>query len=242
VLQNGAYESEINELLKRSVLNGTTVFDVGANIGLSAIPLLTACERSQILSYEASPAVLPYLRRTHNYSRYRNRWEIVPKAVTKESGDAISFTIHAQGGDVFDGIRYTGRGERISSVQVPTTCIDDEWSQRGTPPVSLIKVDVEGGELDVLRGARKCITNCRPVIVSEWSPKNFGVYNVDACSMLELAKEIEYSVFIIPTLTPAGAGRLFEYQIALHENLLLFPLEDAWRSTKGVCDAARDRA
>jgi FkbM family methyltransferase len=225
VLNSGAYEAEISELLRRSVINGTTVFDVGANIGLSAIPLLHEYDHLRVISFEASPAVLPYLLRTHNSNSYRNRWDVVPKAVTRKSGDEVSFSVHVKGGDVFDGIRHTGRSDTARSVQVVTTCIDDEWNERGQPEVSVIKVDVEGGELDVIAGARKCIERCRPVIVTEWSPKNFPAYEVDAYSMLELAAAIEYGVFIIPTLTPAGIGRIFEYQIALHENLLLIPVK-----------------
>lgn len=54
----------------------------------------------------------------------------------------------------YDGLRHTGRVEAGGTCEVPMTTIDIEWKNLGSPPISVIKCDVEGGEIGVLLGAR----------------------------------------------------------------------------------------
>ena len=154
-LPDGSWEPEITRLLAGATRPGTTILDVGANIGASAIPLLAAFPDIHALSFEPSPSVLRFLTRTHEESRFRDRWEVIPKAVTEQSGADVTFTtFDCPGADVFDGLRDTGRtGALARQVAVPTTSVDAEWQSRGRPPVSVLKVDVEGAELGVLAGA-----------------------------------------------------------------------------------------
>jgi FkbM family methyltransferase len=163
------------------------------------------------------------LERTRSESRFRERWQIVPSAVTAKGGGTISFTVFPPGSDVFEGIRDTGRGGAGRIVEVPTTTVDAEWVARGRPPVSLLKVDVEGADLDVIRGAEQCLRECRPVIVTEWTEKNFRAYGVATTAILDLAASSGYDVYMIPELNLVSDRRVFEMQLASRENLLLLP-------------------
>ena len=62
-----------------------------------------------------------------------------------------------------------GQNSRMSSTQVPMTTLD--LTIPDDKPVSLIKLDCEGVELDVLRGAENIIERNSPTIVFEWKPK-----------------------------------------------------------------------
>jgi FkbM family methyltransferase len=223
VLTNGTYEFEITELLRSAARPGTLVFDVGANIGLSALPILAHYPDVRVVSVEASPNVLPYLVRTQASSPYKDRWQVVGKAATAVHGRSITFIINPPGGDVFDGLRDTNRGGGGRAVTVETTTIDHEWEMRGRPPVSLMKVDVEGAELEVFAGAAKCLRACRPVIVTEWCLKNLKAYGTDAAAILDVAAREGYIPYLIPELTQVSAPDVFRFQLALRENLLLLP-------------------
>jgi FkbM family methyltransferase len=164
------------------------------------------------------------LTRTRNGSPFRDQWEVVPKAVTAAVGEEVTFTHFPRGGgDVYDGLRDTGRGGRGIQTRVTTTTIDAEWKARGSPPVSLVKVDVEGGEVGVLAGAADCLQACRPVVVTEWCPRNFAAYGHKSGAMLDAAAAAGYDVFVIPELSPVTDLRLFDLQLATRENLLLLP-------------------
>jgi FkbM family methyltransferase len=241
VLINGTYESEIVELIMAAARPGTLIFDVGANIGLSALPLLAHESEVRVVSVEASPNTIPYLMRTHASSPYKNRWEIVAKAATDVPGRSSAFTINGPGGDVFDGIRDTLRGGGGTPVTVETTTVDQEWEVRGQPPVSVLKVDVEGAELQVLAGALKCVRDCRPVIITEWCLKNLKAYGTDAVAILDVAAHEEYIPYIIPELTQVSTRDVFRFQLALRENLLLLP-EPKCLAQKLVYDRHRANA
>jgi hypothetical protein len=111
-----------------------------------------------------------------------------------------------------------------AQVKVPTASIDAEWEARGRPAVSLLKVDVEGAELDVLAGAAACLAACRPAVLTEWCAKNYAAYGRRPEDMLRAAAQAGYDAFLIPELYPLAADpRVLPFQLAAHENLLLLP-------------------
>jgi FkbM family methyltransferase len=67
----------------------------------------------------------------------------------------------------FDGLRDTGRGGRKSPVRVAVRTLDEIWEKCGCPPVSVIKMDIEGGEYRALHGAKSIIAREKPVFVVE---------------------------------------------------------------------------
>jgi len=221
ILLSGTYEYAIQAILMSASRDGAHIFDVGANIGVSAIPLLGRKNSCHVVSIEASPSVLPFLEKTHSKSPHRKRWEIVSKAATERYGENVSFTVHQSGGDVFDGIKHTGRMDFAANITVPTTTIDAEWELRHRPEVSLIKVDTEGAEIGVLKGSLKCISACRPTIITEWCPKNFIAYGNSPEQMWNLAKELDYDVFAIPSMAPILTSKVLPSLLELQENLLL---------------------
>lgn len=226
VLNTGSYEHDITTVLRAAVRPDSFVFDVGANIGLSALPLLRDVPSVQVVSFEASPGVYEYLKRTHAGSPYRANWHLVNAAATSRHGQTISFTVHQASGDVYDGIRPTGRAAVAHTVDVPATTIDHEWLARGRPPVSLIKVDTEGAEIQVLEGAAECIRTCCPAVVTEWCPKNFAAYGCGPEAMFDLARHYGYDLYAIPPMSRVTESNVLPYLLELHENLLLLPPAD----------------
>jgi hypothetical protein len=49
----------------------------------------------------------------------------------------------------------------------PVTTLDALWDRCGVPPVQVVKIDVEGYELEVLRGGRRLLTDARPDVLVE---------------------------------------------------------------------------
>src|SRR5437867_7877616 len=82
VCDQGVFEANNVRLLQRLVKPNTAYFDVGANIGLMAIPILQQCPNCMVVSFEPSPNTLPYLQRTLSESHFQNRWFIIPRALS----------------------------------------------------------------------------------------------------------------------------------------------------------------
>lgn len=195
--EQGIFERDNVRLLQSLVRANTTVFDVGANIGLMAAPVLRHCPDCRVISFEPSPNVLPSLRRTIAGSPFGSRWQLIEKAVSSKEGVA-KFVISPQAESLFDGFRNTHRASRSSTVTVPVTTLDATWQALGRPAVSVIKCDVEGADLDVLEGARSCLVATGTAILTEWNATNLAAYERPPASLLEFAHRTGYRVFAVP--------------------------------------------
>lgn len=222
VCDEGIFEPENLRILSTFARPNTVVFDVGAHLGLMAIPILHSVESVSVISFEPSPNTWPYLERSVRQSRFGTRWEAVRKAVGTHCG-AIKFACCAPENAFYDGIVSTGRAPITETQEVEMTTIDVEWSLREKPTVSAIKIDVEGAELAVLRGAKNCLRECRPTILLEWQPLNFSSYHVNSRDLLDFADEERYVVLTVPNLVPVTDPDVLLATSKLNESFVLIP-------------------
>ena len=193
----GIYELDVVDLVNHCLKPGSVYLDIGANIGLMSIAALAARPDCSVVSVEPSQATLPYLYRTHEANANRARWTIVPRAVAACSGETAFFEgIPAEA--AFNGLRDTGRGGEKKAISVPVTTIDALWAEMGRPPVSVIKMDIEGGECDALAGAHACLASQRPLLVVEWSRLHLPSYAVAEDAILTIARRYGYALFSVP--------------------------------------------
>lgn len=225
----GIYESENLSIINSLTEPGSAVFDVGANIGLMAVPILRTCPAVRVVSFEPSPSTLPYLRRTAAGSGFGDRWVVVPKAAARTPGE-LTFYTGGTGDDAFEGLRATGRVETAGTVSVPATTLDAEWAALGRPPVSVIKIDVEGAELDALRGATDLLAGSHPAILMEWNAVNHKPYGYAPADLLGFAAERGYRVHAVPSLAAVPDLSVLRAAMAAGETFLLIPTATARRS------------
>ena len=195
--EQGIFESENVRLLQSLVKPDSWLFDVGTNIGLMSAPVLKSIDGVRVLSFEPSPNVVDYLQRTIAGSRYGDQWTLVKKAVGRTVG-TVQFSLSSQELSLFDGIRPTKRVPMSRQVQVELTTIDVEWKNLKEPEVSMIKIDIEGGELDALYGALECIARNKPAILIEWNRDNLAAYCIPHDAILDFSKEFGYRIFSVP--------------------------------------------
>ncbi len=220
VCQQGIYEAENVRILQALAHPRSTVFDVGANIGLMAVPLLQCLPEIQVVSFEPSPNTLPYLRRSRSESAFKERWTIVEKAVGTSVGEVV-FNLSNPSDSLFDGVLATGRVPSTGSVKVELTTIDQVWRELGQPTVSVIKCDIEGGESAMLDGAEQCISTCRPSLLLEWNPDNLAAYGIPSSRLLSYAESHDYYVYSVPSLVRVTTPGELQMQMAFTENFLL---------------------
>lgn len=147
------YEMELLSYLRIFGLRGRYAIDVGANIGNHSI-FFSAFMADQVISIEANNSIVPILK--ENLAENNCRHKVIPTAVGSEPGvGAISFPLE---NNVGAGKITKGDG----GINILT--LDQiSPSQR----VFLVKIDVEGMELEVLYGARKLLKENHPDLVIE---------------------------------------------------------------------------
>jgi FkbM family methyltransferase len=193
----GIYEKVALDLLSSSARAGTTVFDVGANIGLISVPILSRCPRVRVVSFEPVPRVFACLARTHRECPYRDRWELRPLGLSDRPGRQ-EFFLPAAGQDAFASLVRTGRTVVRDVIAIDCATLDDEWSRLDRPPTSVIKIDVEGAELKVLAGAKRCLEACRPLILIEWNATNLAAAAEDPAGLLSFCASAGYRLHPVP--------------------------------------------
>lgn len=223
ICERGAFEPDVVDRLCRLARPDTTVFDVGANIGLMALPVLRSCGTCRVVSFEPSPNSLPYLQATARGSRFADRWTVRGVALSAAPGE-LDFTIGRPQDALFEGFNNTTiANRRVITVKVST--IDEEWRALERPRVSVIKIDVEGAEGGVLDGASELLGAQRPAVVLEWHEPYLSRFGTRVDSILTLADRFGYQLFTIPGGVPVSDSAALGVQMLSCQNYLLVPEE-----------------
>jgi FkbM family methyltransferase len=154
------YEPDVTALFQRLVRPGSTVYDVGANAGY--FTLLAHELGASVHAFEPHPIVTRLLERSVALQRERRgRITVVPAACSERSELMRLFLgpVHSTG---MSSVEKPG----LQWADVPGITLDDYSRRVGHKP-DLVKIDVEGHELEVLRGAIELLREARPVVIVE---------------------------------------------------------------------------
>ncbi len=153
---------------------GDVVLDVGANVGAHTVFFSHLVEkRGRVISFEPIPDNLAAL---HRLVARRSRFDnvtVVETAVGNPAAPGAEIEIGAPAGDLTQAsLRPQKAGSWRASSDVRTfVCrfsrLDETEELTQLPGIDFLKVDVEGGELDVLKGAARMIKKHRPLIYCE---------------------------------------------------------------------------
>jgi FkbM family methyltransferase len=224
-MNEGFYEEDHVILMRKLVKPNTTIFDVGANIGLLSIPILAKLDSIQVIAVEASPNSLPYLKKTQQQSNFKDRWTIIEKAVLNQEGE-ISFHLATKDKAAFESILNTQRTSFVNTITVPCTTLDQIWLTVKQPSISFIKIDIEGADLLALQGATACINACKPIILMEWEKRNIIPFQLQQQDLLTFIKSIDYTLYALPYYNKCENIKDLILFSSLYESFLLVPNEE----------------
>ncbi len=166
----GEHEPEVQNAISAMVHPGDVVYDVGAHLGSLALGTARLVGSSgRVVAFDGDPENVERLRENSMRNHLDSCIQVVHAAVwSHQSASAISFrrgkSQASQGGVESDGQRPVLADGEI--IPVPVTTLDD-FVAAGGPLPQLVKIDVEGGEYEVLRGGSTLFANHRPQIVVE---------------------------------------------------------------------------
>lgn len=159
LMLEGFWEMWVTEAMMRSVRRGSTVIDVGANLGYFTLLLadLTGPE-GKVLSFEPNPALAGRLKNSIHVNGFTPYTTLCPFALGEAEGSVtLDVTADQPGGG--RTIAYTGDDH---SVAVPMKRLD---SIPGALDAEFIKIDVEGFEEHVWRGMEGILAQKRPLTI-----------------------------------------------------------------------------
>jgi FkbM family methyltransferase len=162
----GTYEPQLQAAVSALARSGMVVYDVGANIGYTALLFKRAVgSEGQVFAFEALPANLERL--TANAALNPDLPFQIRHAAVKDRSAPATFQVHASHG-MGKLEEAAGRDEAYTTlIEVPGLDLDTFVYSLGNPAPDLIKLDIEGGEVLAFPGMQRILQEARPTLLVE---------------------------------------------------------------------------
>lgn len=166
LITRGDWESWIRVVVQNLIQPGDHIIEVGANFGFYTIMMAHRVgPAGSLISFEGNPSLAELVRKSTRFNGYHDRVRVVAKAAS-DAGGMVGFIVsrrNAGGGAL--GSDSSSLGEDSQLISVPAVRLDDECLR---DDVRLIRLDAEGSEPLILRGAERILRNPHIVVVLEW--------------------------------------------------------------------------
>lgn len=233
IYTEGIYERRFLRFIDQKLQSKRTMLDIGANIGNHSIYLSSSFE--VIHAFDPNPEAVRRLQQNIAVNEIKNI--VVHKVGLSEFKSTLPFMVST------DGNLGTSRildQPTEQSILVETVRGDEYLLDLGINHIDFIKIDVEGFELDAMKGLVETIERHRPIVAFEYHAHDFNPGHFD-----EFRKILSGYVFVELVFAAANAGNLeklafnFSYrgtpkiiqiedlEARTYENILAIPSMDA---------------
>lgn len=168
--KKGVYEPETTKLLFDILHPGMRVADCGSNCGYHAQNIAKIIgPEGRLWCFEANPELVPLLTSNMDNYGYLKHSTIINAGIWASDG-VLPFPLLATG----LGTASFKKPEQLKRIQtkvvdVPVVSLDSFF---GEQKLDLIRMDIEGAELEALKGAVNVLNTSKPTLVFEWSHEN----------------------------------------------------------------------
>ncbi|MDY7100855.1 MAG: FkbM family methyltransferase [Actinomycetota bacterium] len=161
----GTYETPVQEALVAHLQPGDVFYDIGANVGFfSVLGARLVAPGGWVYAFEPAPDNAELVRRNLAANRFHHT-EVLEVAVAGEPATTELELSGYAGGHAL--VSAGGTPDHAGVVTVEAVVIDDLVAAGRLRPPTLVKIDVEGAELDVLHGMARTIDEHRPHLLVE---------------------------------------------------------------------------
>jgi FkbM family methyltransferase len=194
VVRERRFETEVRRCIEDHVRPGMTVLDVGANVGYYTVKMATLVGASgRVLAFEPNPSVLAELQFNVELNRLRNV-QVFPLALAEQSGKS-TFCVPRPGWESHGSLRPNDSFQVSSTAEVQTDRLDTVLSSLGSPKIDFVKMDVEGAEMGVIRGAAQFLSRPdAPPVVFEAVESHFSAFGHSVFDVLHAFESHGYRV------------------------------------------------
>jgi FkbM family methyltransferase len=193
VSRAGRWEPEVWRSISSGLSDGAVFFDVGAHIGYDSLKAaMTVGERGRVVAFEPNPNTLTQLRSNIDASGARNVI-VQPIACTETETTLTLFDSTLGGNSGATSLSRENAGPVTRSYTVRGRPIDDVVKELAIERLDVLKADVEGAELIVLRGAAETLKRFHPKLILEVVPRQLENMGTSVNELEALIKSLGYT-------------------------------------------------
>jgi FkbM family methyltransferase len=215
----GGYHERLELAIYERLARGSSLIaDVGGNVGLYACVGAASMPSGKVVTFEPAPANLTFLQLNVTRNGLASKVEIVAKAVSDSPGVAKLYLSNGIGNH---SLAATSAGS-ARHIEVPVTTIDSHFAGQH---LDIIKIDVEGFDGHVLKGADQTLRMQRPAVFVELLTDRLDNSGLTPEAFVELLSGVHDHLFLADeirgTVTPIDrAGLLALAGRTVHANLI----------------------
>lgn len=176
------FDNHVIEACKKFITPGSTVIDVGANFGQMSLQWSKMVgPEGHVHAFECSEFVSYFLKKTMKQNDHASNVTVHTEAVWHTAGENLEMLLPdgTPKGQFYSGMGIKGPEKteyrKMNSHPVVSTTID---SFEYESPVSVIKVDAQGSDFYVLKGAENTIRKHKPLLAFEYEPEYDDIFSV----------------------------------------------------------------
>jgi FkbM family methyltransferase len=217
-------DKEVTWKVLLSVLRpGYHVIDAGANIGYLTLHFARRCKDGHVYSFEPDQKNFVFLQENVRLNHFENQVTIFKKALGETRGTATLYRVDSNNPGA-NRILPTPPESKVPSEPVEIVTVDELNDQGIFRNVDLIKIDVEGFEVKVLKGAVRLIQQWKPILFVELAEVNLNQQNETAETLVTFIQNLGYQVWDARTLRPV------DFTLRNHTDIICVPLSQDLKS------------
>ncbi len=190
VTLNQRYDKQTKRIMQIVLEDESTFIDVGSHKGEVLELALKISKKGKHFAFEPIPNLFHKLN-----DKYGSKCEVLNYGLSDQKKQS-SFQ-HVTTNPAYSGIkmRTYPKDEQVETIQIQLDTLDNQLKQHDR--VDMIKIDVEGAELEVLKGAKKIIEKFHPIIVFEHGLGASDHYNTSPEDILSFFDDHQYQLFTL---------------------------------------------
>lgn len=173
-----SFASEILPYFRVLASEPEVVIDAGAATGLFSIALCLRFPEATVYAFEPSVRQRILLRRNLRANKLDARVQVEPMGLWNEEAE-LSFHTHGAMSSIEQVSMLRAKVAFRETIRVTT--LDNWCDQRGLTKIDLVKMDIEGAEIEALAGARRTLARCRPELLIQAYHTRDGAQTFAAC-------------------------------------------------------------
>jgi len=195
IMRHGSFEDAELQLCLSNLTNGSVFFDVGANVGLYSIAAAKRFPSAKIHAFEPVSSTLSLFRQNLAKNNLESRNVTLNElALSDAIGEAyITSDFHSSN-------YITTPESKFSKTLIRCTTVDDYVRDKDIDRLDFVKIDVEGHELKVVKGAEETLARLKPRVLAELNKGDFKFFDrrvTDESEFIDFMTEFGYTYCVI---------------------------------------------